>query len=146
MKAKRIIAILALVGSLLLCTACGCAKKDVESAPTQAPEQTQDTAVATPTASASAENAESTKTDDKKTSAPTPVPASKNKEVVSDDKAPDKIFWLMSGENNLTYHLENCAQIKDKGAQEVNWEIVKTIGLRQCPECNPPQYEGYVDN
>ena len=146
MKAKRIIASLVLVCSLLLCTACGCAKKDAASAPAKAPAQTQETTDATPTASASVENAENPKTDDKKTSAPTPVPESKNKEVVSDDNAPDKIFWLMSGENNLTYHLENCAQIKDKGAQDVSWEIVKTIGLRQCPECNPPQYEGYVNN
>lgn len=145
MKAKRIIAFLVLVSALLLCTACGCAKKDIESTPTKAPEQTQE-AAETPVASASSESNESIKTDDKKASAPTPVPESKNKEVVSDDKAPDKIYWLMTGENNLTYHLENCAQIKDKGAQEVNWEIVKTIGLRQCPECNPPQYEGYVNN
>ncbi|MBR5157431.1 MAG: hypothetical protein IKW59_06665 [Clostridia bacterium] len=146
MKAKRIIAFLVLACTLLLCTACGCAKKDVNSAPTEAPQQTQETVDATPSASAQADNAENDKTEDKKAPAPTPVPESKNKEVVSDDKAPDKIFWLMSGENNLTYHLENCAQIKDKGAQEVSWEIVKTIGLRQCPECNPPQYEGYVNN
>ena len=147
MKAKRIVAFLVLVCILLLCTACGCAKKDIEPVPSKAPEQTQ-APDATSASPASADTAATAKTDDKKASAPapTPVPESKNKEVVSDDKAPDKIFWLMSGENNLTYHLENCAQIKDKGAQEVSWEIVKTIGLRQCPECNPPQYEGYVNN
>ncbi len=141
MKIKKIISSVILVCCLFLCTACGCSKKDTKPVVSQAPASEQ---TISPSASAPVEN--TTDNNDKKTSVPTPVPESSNKEVVSDDKAPDKIFWLMSGDNNLTYHLENCAQIKDKGAQEVSWEIVKTIGLRQCPECNPPQYEGYVNN
>lgn len=143
MKMKRIITSVILVSCLFLCTACGCAKKGTEAAPSPSPANEQ---TAAPSESAPSEETATPEAAGKKTSAPTPVPASSNKEVVSDNEAPDKIYWLMSGDNNLTYHLENCAQIKDKGAQEVSWEMVKTIGLRQCPECNPPQYEGYVDN
>lgn len=118
---------------LFSCTACGRKKAEESSA---AP-----SASATASATASAENSAVASSE----ATNTPVPPSSNKEVVSDDKAPTEIYWLMSDSNNLTYHLKDCKTLEGKDAQKVDWNLVKTIGLRQCPECNPPQYEGYAD-
>lgn len=68
-----------------------------------------------------------------------PLALSTNTEVVTEEKAP-KVFWTM----DITYHVENCKTLADAESQEVPWSLVKEIGLRQCPECNPPRYEGYV--
>ena len=73
--------------------------------------------------------------------APAPVAPSSNKTVVSEKDAP-KVFWAM----DIVYHLENCSELSGKEAQEVPWSMVKEIGLRQCPVCNPPQYEQYVES
>ncbi len=65
---------------------------------------------------------------------------SSNKEVVTEKTAP-KIFWAM----DIAYHLENCQAISGVDAKEIPWSMVQEIGLRQCPECNPPRYEDYVE-
>ncbi len=135
---------------LLLSAVCalgGCSGKKTDAKPSSSasasPAATASASAETPVSSSpsatSEENAQAT-------SAPTPVPPSTNKEVVSDDQAPEEIYWLPTNSDNmLTYHLKGCPQLEGKEAQKVNWEFVKTLGLRQCPECNPPQYEGYVD-
>lgn len=141
MKTKKLILITLTAAALCVCTACGCSKKEpVQSASASA---SVAPASAKPEASASAAPSAAGAAG---SAAPTPVPPSSNKEVVADDKAPKEIYWLVTDSgNNLTYHLKNCPQISGKDAQKVGWDIVKSIGLRQCPECNPPQYEGYVD-
>lgn len=77
-----------------------------------------------------------------------PLPEeSENKEVVSDDNAP-KVFVAVDAENEedrITYHLEGCKHLKDGEPMEVAWEYVKLIGFWQCPDCNPPRYEGYLN-
>lgn len=141
MKAKKIVLLVLAAAALCVCTACGCSKKD--SAPSASAAVGAAPSPAAPAASAStAPTAAGTAT----ASAPTPVPPSSNKEVVTDEKAPKEIYWLVTDPgNNLTYHLKDCPQISGKDAQKIGWDVVKSIGLRQCPECNPPQYEGYVD-
>lgn len=130
--------VLFLAATLLFsCTACGRKDKKKEVSPAVSP-----SAAATAPTTANAEQ-ESKTTNEKASS--TPVPPSSNKETVSDEEAPSEIYWLISDTNNLTYHLKDCKEIKGKEAQKVDWNLVKTIGLRQCPECNPPQYEGYAD-
>lgn len=66
-----------------------------------------------------------------------------NKTVVKEENAP-KIFWKA----DIAYHLENCPTLKEgveTKSQEIPWAVAKEIGLRQCPVCNPPRYEGYVE-
>lgn len=70
---------------------------------------------------------------------------SENKEVVKDTKAP-KIYLIEGADSNVdsvTYHLEGCEVCKGKEVTEIPWEMAKMIGFWQCPECNPPRYEGY---
>lgn len=141
MKAKKIVLLVLAAAALCVCTACGCSKKD--SAPSASAAVGAAPSPAAPAASASAAP---TAAGTAAASAPTPVPPSSNKEVVTDEKAPKEIYWLVTDPgNNLTYHLKDCPQISGKDAQKIGWDVVKSIGLRQCPECNPPQYEGYVD-
>lgn len=86
------------------------------------------------------QNTEAGADENKQESTPAaPLAPSKNTEVVTDEKAP-KVYWAM----DIAYHLENCNTLEDAEPQEVPWSLVKEIGLRQCPECNPPRYEGYV--
>lgn len=68
---------------------------------------------------------------------------SENKEVVTSDKTP-KIF-VEEEIKGMTYHLEGCEVLNGKTKNEVSWEFVQTIGLWQCPECNPPRYENYTN-
>ncbi|MBQ9914814.1 MAG: hypothetical protein IJO50_01590 [Clostridia bacterium] len=132
--------LLILLTVLLCLSVVGCAKDVQEEQPDATP---------TPAVSGEAEATEAPKGDEtkseatkapaaEKTAAPTqkPKPAT-NEQVVSDDKAP-KVYWAM----DTYYHLANCSA--GSGAQEVSWEMVKEIGLRQCPTCNPPRYENYV--
>ena len=65
---------------------------------------------------------------------------SSNKDVVSDEEAPE-VFWAM----DAAYHLENCPELLDVQYSSISWDMVKQIQLRQCPICNPPQYEDYVE-
>lgn len=72
---------------------------------------------------------------------------SENKEVVTEDEAPT-VYLVVGGDDNaasISYHLDGCKLLSGGEKQEVAWEMVKTLGFRQCPECNPPQYEGYVE-
>lgn len=143
MKAKKIVLLALTAAALCTCTACGCSKKDPAPSASAAASATPAASSAAPAASASAAP---TAAGTAAASAPTPVPPSSNKEVVTDEKAPKEIYWLVTDPgNNLTYHLKDCPQISGKDAQKIGWDVVKSIGLRQCPECNPPQYEGYVD-
>lgn len=72
----------------------------------------------------------------------TPVPPSSNKTVVKDDEAPE-IYWPTSA--GAAYHLKDCPELDGVETQKISWELVKMVGLRQCPVCNPPRYEGYVE-
>lgn len=70
---------------------------------------------------------------------------SENKEVVTEEKAPD-VYLVMNSENNaanISYHLKGCKLLEGGESQKIAWEMVKTLGFHQCPECNPPRYEGY---
>lgn len=67
---------------------------------------------------------------------------SENKDVALENTAP-KVFVLMPDIKDLSYHLEGCANLKGKNHMEMSWESVQSIGLWQCPTCNPPRYEGY---
>lgn len=76
------------------------------------------------------------------------IPApSENKEVVTEDNAPD-VYLVMDNDDNaasISYHLKDCSLLSGGNPQKVAWEMVKTLGFRQCPKCNPPQYEGYIE-
>lgn len=79
-------------------------------------------------------------------SAATPAP-SVNKEVVTENNAPD-VYLAIDSEDNATsisYHLKDCKLIKGTNTQKVAWAMVKELGFRQCPKCNPPRYEGYIE-
>lgn len=70
---------------------------------------------------------------------------SENKEVVTAEEAPEVVIIMGAeeGVDNMTYHLKDCKTLKGKTTQDISWEIVKTVGFWQCPECNPPRYEDY---
>ena len=161
---KKVLAILLVI--LSVCSVCACSRKKATEAP-NVPVASASATSPAPTGSSktkSTSSVGSSKTTDAAEETPsslsddvgtnentpaagdsTPVPPSSNKEVVTDDDAPVEIYWLKDSSDNLTYHLENCEQVKGDTAQKISWILVKTIGLRQCPECNPPQYVGYVD-
>ena len=127
--------------AMVLClSVVGCAKEVQEEQPSATPAAGASAeAEATEAPKEDAPEAEATKAPAaEKTSAPTqkPKPAT-NETVVKDEKAP-KVYWAM----DTYYHLAGCSA--GNGAQEVAWEMVKEIGLRQCPTCNPPRYENYV--
>ncbi len=69
----------------------------------------------------------------------TPAPST-NKTVVTAEKGPE-IFWV----SDTVYHLKNCSELKGKEPMLISWEMAQTMGLRQCPICNPPQYENYIE-
>lgn len=76
-----------------------------------------------------------------------PVAPSSNTEVVTSENAP-AVFIILNSEDstdNITYHLEGCEKLEGKDSQQVSWEMIQTIGYHQCPVCNPPRYEGYVE-
>jgi len=66
---------------------------------------------------------------------------STNKTVVTEETAPD-IYWDYS----IAYHLKGCEAMQTKKPEKIAWALVKEIALRQCPTCNPPQYENYIEN
>ena len=72
---------------------------------------------------------------------------SENKEVVTADKAPEVVIIVDEKDdtNRMCYHLKDCKTLKGRTTQDITWEIVKTVGFWQCPTCNPPKYEGYVN-
>ncbi len=76
----------------------------------------------------------------------TPAPSS-NKTVVTGSDAPD--VYLVTGSNDnaasISYHLSGCALLKTGQIQPIQWEVVKSLAFRQCPKCNPPRYEGYIE-
>lgn len=76
----------------------------------------------------------------------TPAP-SENKTVVTADNAPDVYLVTGSSDNaaSISYHLSSCALLKTGQLQPVQWDVVKTLAFRQCPKCNPPRYEGYIE-
>jgi len=129
---KLLCLVLALVLALSVFTACG--KKNDSDKEKPATEE------ATP-----AENEDNTKGDNV-TSADVPAP-SDNKEVVTAENAPD-VYLVMGGDDNavsISYHLKGCKHLSGVESQQINWDMVKTLGFRQCPECNPPRYEGYIE-
>ena len=75
-----------------------------------------------------------------------PAPST-NKEVVTAEEAPE-VYLVVGGDDNaasISYHLKGCKLLEGGESQKVAWEMIKTLGFRQCPECNPPQYEEYVE-
>ena len=76
----------------------------------------------------------------------TPAP-SENKTVVTADNAPDVYLVTGSSDNaaSISYHLSSCALLKTGQLQPVQWDVVKALAFRQCPKCNPPRYEGYIE-
>ena len=115
---------------LFFCSACG-AKKQVS--------QNENPSVATETSKTTNNEGSSSEV-----LSPTPVATlapSDNKEVVTAETAP-AVYWAMEE----AYHLENCSELKGKEYEQVSWETVEMIGLRQCPVCDPPRYESYIEN
>ena len=45
----------------------------------------------------------------------------------------------------ISYHLDGCTATKGLTVQEIDWDMVKTLGFRQCQQCKPPKYEGYIE-
>ena len=70
---------------------------------------------------------------------------SENKEVVTAEEAPEVYIVMDEEGGTMCYHLKDCKTIKGKNAQLIPWENVKMVGFWQCPECNPPRYEGYAN-
>ena len=100
-----------------------------------------------PTTAEQSEATESTN-NDKNTEQEYDVPEpSDNKEVVTAEEAPDIYLILNSDDNaaSISYHLKNCKLLSGAEAQKVAWEMIETLGFRQCPECNPPRYENYIE-
>lgn len=77
----------------------------------------------------------------------TPVKPSENTEVVTAKTAPEVYIISSGGTDNahLCYHLESCKLLNGTENQKVTWEMIEMIQFRQCPECNPPRYEDYVE-
>ncbi len=118
---------------VLTFTACGCEKNtDVKESAT--PTVSADAPAPTETIEAPEQNAQPS-------NSKTPA-ISENKDVALENTAP-KVFVIMPDIEDLSYHLEGCANLKGKNYTEMSWEAVQTIGLWQCPACNPPRYEGY---
>ncbi|MBR6729136.1 MAG: hypothetical protein IKL80_03150 [Clostridia bacterium] len=82
---------------------------------------------------------EETEPAEKKESTATLAPST-NKTVVTKEEAPE-VYW----DFGIAYHLKDCKEMSEQ-AQLVNWELVEQVALRQCPVCNPPQYENYIEN
>lgn len=79
---------------------------------------------------------------------PANVPApSTNEEVATEETAPAVYLAINSTDNavSISYHLKDCSLTKGLAVQQIAWESVKALGFRQCPDCNPPRYEGYIE-
>ncbi len=126
---------LVILSVLLVLTVSACGKGKQNQAPSAAPSSSAEAQ----TGGADAATSESTAPSAAAPSA-TLAPSS-NKTVVTAETAP-KVYWAM----DIAYHLKDCPELKGKEYTEVAWDMVKEIGLRQCPVCNPPQYESYVEN
>jgi len=146
---KKLLCIaLALMLTMSIFAGCGKTEK------TDAPEQnvTEDSGKQSETKTDAPEGKSSDAPEGKKDDG-TPAPEltqpapSTNKEVVTEEEAPD-VYLVMGGDDNaasISYHLEGCKLLEGGESQKIAWEMVKTLGFRQCPECNPPQYEEYVE-
>ncbi len=148
---KLLCLVLALVLTVSLFAACGKGNDVDEPQKTVDPNQAQiEEPVESETPDESPAPVESSKPAKKPSgdvpSAATPAPST-NKEVVTEDKAPDVYLVVDSDDNavKISYHLKDCSLLKDKQPQKISWEIIQTLGFRQCPKCNPPQYQGYIE-
>lgn len=139
---KLIFSTLSLLLVVSLVSGCGCAKKtdnSYDAAPSA------EVPAANDAKSTDAEEPAENK-DTQEAEPDTKRPAvSENKEVVKAANAPKVLMIQNSDSNmdNITYHLESCALLEGKDAQEVSWELIQMVGFWQCPECNPPRYEDY---
>lgn len=119
----------------------GCSKTEE----TVKPESTQK--------SESAENGNETPTGKKPSEQASSVPSASvpetatNKEVATAETAPDVYIASGSKDNavNISYHLKDCSLIEGLTINKMPWDSVKELGFWQCPNCNPPRYEGYVE-
>ncbi len=125
---KQIVVTILCVLLLFFCSACS-TRKQVSENPSAVTES-----------SVTTDNDEAVSKGSGHESVPTLKP-SKNKDVVKVETAPD-VYWMM----DEAYHLENCSELKGNEYNEISWETVEMIGLRQCPVCNPPRYESYIEN
>ena len=101
----------------------------------------------TPVATGQSETSESTNNaENSEQEYDVPEP-SDNKEVVTAEKAPEVYLIPNSTDNaaSISYHLKSCKLLSGEEAQKVAWEMIESIGFRQCPECNPPRYENYIE-
>ncbi len=151
MKQKlQITAIMVRGATLMLCllmvfslTACGKNKKaaTADKTPDATASQTADATNSADKGAEEQQDETAQKTDAAATPAPTLAPST-NKTVIKDEAKAPKVYWAI----DVAYHLEDCPELKGKEAREITWDMVKEIGLRQCPVCNPPQYENYIEN
>lgn len=136
---KKVLYIIFGLIATLTFTACGCEKN------TNAKESTTPTvSTAAPMPDETVETPELTiekNTENAQTSNSKSPAISENKDVISEGSAP-KVF-VRTYMEDLSYHLEGCANLAGKDCMEISWDVVQTIGLWQCPVCNPPRYEGY---
>lgn len=113
---------------VMLLVMCGCGNHKADTQPTESPVASE-----TPT-----------ETPQESSTTPTPIQSlepSTNKEVVKDETKAPEVYWTM----DVAYHLSDCPELENKDNTLVTWQMVKDIGLRQCPKCNPPQYVDYID-
>ncbi|MBO5734454.1 MAG: hypothetical protein J6R66_06165 [Clostridia bacterium] len=146
---KLLCLVLALMLALSVFAACGKKNDSNEEKPATeeaTPAENEDN---TEEGNAPSGDANSSNPSDETGSAPSPdVPApSDNKEVVTTEDAPDVYLVVGSDDNavSISYHLKSCKHLSGVESQQISWDMVKTLGFRQCPECNPPRYEGYIE-
>jgi len=143
---KKLLALsMAFILAFGLLSGCGCSKNGGE-APVAPTEEGAPQGEAAENGGAAEGEAAETPANDVPTDLELPA-VSENKQVVKKEEAP-KVVMIKDPKDNvdsLTYHLEGCKKLEGKESQEVSWEMVQMVGFWQCPECNPPQYEEYVE-
>ena len=141
---KKLLSILLVcVLSVSLFVACG-EKDDVKE---ESNVLTQEESQETPEVDNGAEKSEEPKKAEKPKKTEKPLAVSENKDVATKDTAPEIHIISNGGANNarICYHLKDCKLLNGTEHQKVTWEMIEMIQFRQCPECNPPRYENYVE-
>lgn len=143
---KLLCVLLVCVLSVSLFVACG-KKDEVKEENNILTQEEQQDAPEVDNGTEKVEEPQKTETPKKTENKEKPLAVSENKEVVTSKTAPEVHIISEGGTNNarICYHLENCKLLNGTEHQKVTWEMIEMIQFRQCPECNPPRYEDYVE-
>lgn len=65
----------------------------------------------------------------------------------SQDPNADGEFYISLGDSSesIYYHTKDCSTLSGKEKQQLTWEMIKSLGFRQCETCKPPKYDGYIE-